>query len=208
MLTKSEWAVREIGRAFEAGADEYCSREGQAALWAVRRFLRHFQEENGLESGQEAMIQLGEIVGKLIEGLPLTPITDAPEEWRHFFDDDDEDGRTFGCYQSIRYPSLFQYRYEDGEVVYSDVDRLVVRDVDEFGTPVNSYADGEVTDTLDGIEPITMPYTPEKDKYIIYIRNIHYGDGLQTKVIVKIEKDGVKMKVDDVYSIQEPDSFE
>lgn len=197
MLEKSRWAIQEIDMALGTGADEYCSGEGLIALRMVKDFLGSFRNNN--DSAREAHTQLKTIVDKIANGIPLTPITDAPEEWKHFDDGDEEDGRTFRCYQSIRYPALFQYKYEDGEVVYSDVDRLVVRDVNRFGIPGSSYVDGEITDVLDRIEPITMPYMPEKDKYVVYMASMYNDGELRSKMIDKIEKGEVK--INGVYSI-------
>ena len=111
------------------------------------------------------------ILEKLMDNQPLTPITDAD-----FFER--ADGRTAYPLESDEYlkkrglkselqcprmSSLFRTETLDGQVIYHDIDRYYYVDIEN---PSDTYYTS--ADFLDKMFPITMPYKPEKGKYVIY----------------------------------------
>lgn len=111
------------------------------------------------------------ILEKLMDNQPLTPITDAD-----FFER--ADGRTTYPLESDEYlkkrglkselqcprmSSLFRTETLDGQVSYHDNDRYYYVDIEH---PSDTYFSSG--DFLDKMFPITMPYKPEKGKYVIY----------------------------------------
>lgn len=111
------------------------------------------------------------ILLKLMEGQPLTPITD-----KDFFPEDrgyvnnslmsDSYCKKFGLKSSIQCPrksALFREETLDGKVTYHDNDRYYYVNIEDSSDTYHSGAD-----FLDKIFPITMPYVPKRGKYKIY----------------------------------------
>lgn len=129
---KYEWAKKEIGK---LDADEkklnktvlklakkIC--KANPSLLATRFIKRRFN--------------------RIVEGLPLTPITEDNAEWEEV-----EPNK----WQSKRYSALFKYVSEDGTVTYTDVGR---RKWD--------LGDDKI---LDELFPIKLPYYPSLEKYYV-----------------------------------------
>lgn len=110
------------------------------------------------------------ILMKLMDGQPLTPITD-----KDFFPLNDDTGRclmtnnclnTHGLKSSIQCPrmsSLFRDETLDGKVTYHDIDRYYHVNIEDNSDTYHSKAD-----FLDKMFPIKMPYVPKRGKYKIY----------------------------------------
>ena len=96
-----------------------------------------------------------EILNRLINGQPLTPIEDTDDIWyeRHNYKDDPK------LYQCKRMSSLFKDVYADGTVEYSDNNRLYCVNINN---PNDTYYSGLVRRIVDKMFPITMPYMPGK----------------------------------------------
>ena len=94
------------------------------------------------------------ILNRLIDGKPLTPIEDTDDIWSKCHRSKDLPYVTFRC---KRMSSLFKKIYNDGRVKYTDVDRYYCRDINN---PIASYTSGLVTRIVDEMFPITMPYSP------------------------------------------------
>ena len=94
------------------------------------------------------------ILIRLMDGNPLTPIEDTEDIWNICHTD--EDGTT--TYQCSRKSALFKKVHKDGTVDYSDVDRFYCKDIETGST----YSSGLVTKVINEMCPITMPYMPER----------------------------------------------
>ena len=144
------------------------------------------------------------ILIRLMEGQPLTPITDED-----FFE-----GENLGCLESDEYlkerglkshiqcpriSSLFRKETLDGKVTYHDVDRSYFVDIEN---PSNTY----LTDDsfLDEMFPITMPYVPQKEKYKIYAQEFltdkKNGDFDTRGLIYMITPSGERMDLNLYYT--------
>ena len=106
------------------------------------------------------------ILERLIEGQPLTPITDEDFEGGvSIFNDKDLASR--GLKSEIQCPrmsSLFRRETLDGKVSYSDNNRAYCINIENPSDTCSSAKDRVV----DEFFPITMPYIPEKGKYKVY----------------------------------------
>jgi hypothetical protein len=100
-----------------------------------------------------------QILNRLIEGKPLTPIEDTEDVWNGIIDRRED----FTCYQCGRMSSLFKYVYDDGRVTYSDNERIVCVDIHSGST----YYSGLVRGVVNEMYPLTMPYMP-KAPYKVY----------------------------------------
>lgn len=101
------------------------------------------------------------ILNRLIDGKPLTPIEDVPEVW-------DERGAykegVLEHYQCKRMSSLFKDVYHDGTVKYSDIGRHYCVDTNKSYT----YYSGLVNRIIEEMYPITMPYMPPTKPMAVY----------------------------------------
>lgn len=142
------------------------------------------------------------ILTRLMNGLPLLPITDDD-----FFIDSDlpkespdylkEQGLKSNI-QCPRMTSLFRSETLDGKVSYSDVDRVVF--VDKNG---HSWISGRARDIINKMFPITMPYTPTVDKYYVYgedfLLDERNGDFDHEALISVITPQGERIELDEYY---------
>lgn len=170
-MSMSEWAERECRIAckkenpeFDFDSDDFdygCSCY-KSALKAYKSLM-----EDGHSGASFGFTK--NILIRLMEGQPLTPITDED-----FFSGDgkpivvepDEYLKKRGLKSSIqcsRMTSLFRDEALDGKVTYHDVDRAYFVDIEE---PSNTYCSNDRF--LDEMYPITMPYYPQGGKFVIY----------------------------------------
>ncbi len=104
------------------------------------------------------------ILNRLIEGKPLVPIEDSEDVWSDCRDVFGHEGEVVN-YQCKRMSSLFKYVYSDGTVKYKDVDRYAVIDVNN---PNVSYHNGFISNIMDELFSITMPYIPYDKAFRVY----------------------------------------
>lgn len=95
-----------------------------------------------------------QILIRLIEGKPLTPIEDTDDIW------DEVEGFEENCkhYQCKRMSSLFKTVHSNGKIDYFDSDRIICFDINN---PKVSYYSGFVVHMINEKFPITMPYVPK-----------------------------------------------
>lgn len=181
-MSMKEWARHEVelackrenpnwdGKSFDYGCSCY-----QSALKAYELLM-----DDG-HSGYSFSITRN-ILEKLLNSQPLTPITD--DDFPNRDQDNSKCEYTYeyatGKKSSIQCPrmsSLFRYEDLNGNVTYHDIDRAYCQDV-EF--PSDTYHSGMICDVIDEIDPITMPYSGTKNKWVIYTTTFlcdkTYGD--------------------------------
>ena len=167
-MTTEEWAEKEIkiackkenpnwnGKSFDYGCACY-----QSALKAYKSLC-----EDG-HSGTSFNITKNILI-RLMEGLPLKPITDddfintEPEIW-----ESPEYLKKVGLKSNIQCPrmfSLFRKETLNGEITYSDVERVIFHDANG-----DDWCNcGPAFKIADEMFPITMPYYPSNEKYKVY----------------------------------------
>lgn len=176
-MTTKEWAEREIelackkenpnwdGKSFDYGCDCY-----QSALKAYKSLCE--DDHSGFSFNLTKNILI-----RLMEGLPLKPITDddflgvEPEIW-----ESPEYLKEKGLKSDLQCPrmfSLFRYETPDGKITYSDVERVIFHDINGDGWWHTGYA----SRLVDEMFPITMPYYPSKEKYEVYGETFYMVDG-------------------------------
>lgn len=101
-----------------------------------------------------------DILNRLIDGKPLTPIKDVEDEWEYKYMDSDD----VEIYQCKRMSSLFKKVAHDGIVTYSDADRCYCT---SNKNPHLSWHNGFVTSIYNEKYPITFPYMPNSRPDII-----------------------------------------
>ena len=201
-MKMSEWAKREVeiackkenpnwdGKSFDYGCACY-----QSALKAYNSLC-----EDG-HSGMSFNLTKNILI-RLMEGNPLTPITDED-----FFVENDlpleseEYLKERGLKSDLQCPrksSLFRKETLDGKVSYTDVDRVVY--VDKKG---GCWGNGWVTKIVDEMFPITMPYVPSNQKYKVYgeefLLDERNGDYDHRAFLYVITPNGEKIELDEYY---------
>ena len=200
-MSMTEWAENEVklackkenpdwdGKSFDYGCSCY-----QSALKAYKSIM----EDD--HSGYSFAITKNILV-KLLNMIPLTPIEDTEEDWNQltWFDNNDN----CEVYQCCRRSSLFKRVYKDGAVKYNDNERYYCIEIDN---PKDTYSGGGVGNILNELFPITMPYNPSVNKYKVYTDTFlalgYEGDNtdFNTRAILYcITPDGEKVEINKFY---------
>ena len=172
-MNMSEWAERECRIAckrenpdfnFDSNDFDYGCSCYKSALKAYQSLMEDEHSGSSFNFTKSILI-------RLMDGQPLTPITDEdffsvergtkshPLESEEYL----KERGLKSHYQCPRMFSLFREETLDGKVRYHDVGRAYFVDIEE---PSDTYSSWD--DFLDDMFPITMPYSPKKGKYKIY----------------------------------------
>lgn len=173
-----DWAKKEVeyackkenpdwdGESFDYGCSCYMS-----ALKAYESLLD--DDHSGMSWGFTRNILM-----RLMNNQVLTPIEDTEDMWVHAWDNG---------YQCKRMSSLFKEVYDDGSVTYSDTNRAYgLADGSDF-----SFGSGRVTEVVDSLFPIKMPYYPATNKYKVLF---HSDDDEYPYAIITPDGDKVKVR--------------
>ena len=200
-MTTEEWAERETeiackkenpnwdGKSFDYGCACY-----QSALKAYKSLCE--DDHSGFSFGLTKNILI-----RLMEGLPLTPITDddftsvEPEIW-----ESPKYLKERGLKSDLQCPrmsSLFRDETLDGKITYTDVDRTIMHDANGDGW----WHNGCVSRLVDEMFPITMPYYPKVEKYKVYGETFYIVDGED-----KTAENAEKVNLIKIYYIITPDN--
>lgn len=162
-MSMSEWAKNEVALA--------CKQEApcQKGMWdyggscyesALKAYLSLMEDgHSGMSFGFTR-----NILNRLLESKPLTPIEDIPENWYQTVIEKEDDAVTYQC---KRMSSLFKTVHSDGNITYTDVDRYYCINMDD---PKCTYGGGGAGQILDEYFPIEMPYYPPSGYYKVYTR--------------------------------------
>jgi hypothetical protein len=105
-----------------------------------------------------------QILNRLIDGKPLTPIEDKEEDWNYLGEDVNHNiKQVVHRYQCNRMGSLFKDVLITGEITYSDVERCYCMDIHKSHS---TYQSGLSRYILDNMYPIKMPYYPVDKPYV------------------------------------------
>ena len=137
------------------------------------------------------------ILERLMEGQPLTPITDEDFKGEDSICSD-KDLTSRGLKSEIQCPrmsSLFRRETLDGKVSYRDIDRAYCINIE---SPSDTYSSVKCQ-VVDEFFPITMPYMPEKGKYKVYCQTFladkKNGDFDTQAILYFITPDGRRVDV-------------
>lgn len=201
-MRMSEWAKKEVeiackkenpnwdGKTFDYGCDCY-----QSALKAYLSLCEDGHSGMSFELTKNILI-------RLMNGNPLTPITD--EDFAITEDtiqNSEEYLKERGLKSDIQCPrktSFFRKETLNGEVSYTDVDRVVY--VDENG---HCWTNGRIRKIVDEMFPITMPYAPSNGKFKVYgedfLLDENNGDFDHEAFLYVITPEGEKIELDEYY---------
>ena len=150
-----DWAKREIDIACKRENPNRKKGEFDCGFACYVSALKAFESltEDG-HSGYSIGITKN-ILNRLIDGKPLTPIEDTDDIWNMSYTNDNGEM----VYQCNRMSALFKTVHLDGSVDYSSNDYCYCIDI---SNPKNTYSSGLVRKIIHKMFPITMPYMPEK----------------------------------------------
>lgn len=204
-MTKSEWAKNEVRIACKSEAPNRQKDEWDYGCScyesALKAYLSLMEDEHSLFSFSVT----ANILKRLLESKPLTPIEDVPESWNNGILSKRDDGTV--AYQCNRMSSLFKNVNSDGSINYTDVDRFYCRDVESGVT----FTSGLERSILDSIYPITMPYYPPLGRYEFLVKELltdrRNGD-FDTKAIFTLKTPDGKIEQIDKYFKEGPNGWE
>lgn len=125
------------------------------------------------------------ILIRLMNGQPLTPIKDTNDIWKKDVLGEDEDGTV--SYQCKRKSSLFKDVHPDGTVTYRDVDRVLCVDI---SNEYDCFTTGSADRLIDKLYPVAMPYAG-RDKFKFLVDQIEPEEGCYTGIaFIKLYKNG------------------
>ena len=187
-----EWAQHEIEIAcenerkqcqkepdYQEGNDDY----GIMCYQAAGELLKVFEAQG--HSGYSAQL-VKQIFSRLVDGKPLTPVTDEDDQWTEYRSIDDGIRR----YQHKRMSSLFKHVNTDGKASINDIERVRIYDAE-----INEYYSLRfIDDLVNEIYPITFPYIGQK--LVVNVWDIS-GEYTPYPDIMYVEK----IQIDDTHDI-------
>ena len=181
------------GKSFDYGCSCY-----QSALKAYKSVCDDGHSEYSFSITKNILI-------RLLNELPLTPITDTEDIWDHSGLNSDNEHESYQCKRKF---SLFKEVDKDGNIKYHDNGRAYAIDI-KTGNTYSSW----VCSLIDEMFPITMPYYPSVNKYKIYTEEFiaegYTGDqtDFNTRAVLYcLTPEGEKIEINKYYA-DTKDSF-
>lgn len=159
IMSMLEWAKREVEIASKRERGDKPEGERDYGCACYDSALRAFES---LCSDGHSGFSIGltkNILNRLIEGKPLTPIEDIESVWGMTY----REGKS-KHYQCKRMSSLFKDVAEDGTITYSDINRCYCI---QKRNPNCTYHNGFITKIYNQMFPLTMPYMPSDKADVI-----------------------------------------
>lgn len=163
-MSTLDWAKREVELACKKEAPNLKPGEWDYGCACYESALKAFESLiNDNHSGMSWGITKNILI-RLMDTQPLTPIEDVPEVWHEIRP---------GHYQCSRMFSFFKQVDESGNVTYSDINRTIAYDIN---TGIG-WHNGYISDMVDRMFPLSMPYYPPKDPFEVYFERFTIGRG-------------------------------
>lgn len=194
-MSMSEWARKEIEIAITREKEGDYEDEGSMTGYVVACYesaLRAFETLIGDGHSGMSIGITKNILMRLIDGKPLSPIEDTPDVWNDISSYGPEKGVT--TYQSNRMSALFKDVYDDGKIEYKNVDQYYCVDIKNNSTFNGGVAGRIVREMF----PITMPYWPTQP-IKVYQKDLladpKNGDFDTVAILYLIKPDGERVEV-------------
>lgn len=185
MMSMLEWAKNEVAIAIEKEGNYGCACYN-SAMRAFASLLR--DGHSGMSIGFTK-----NILDRLIDGKPLTPIENTEEVWEETCTDSHDGSKGYRC---KRMRGLYKRVARDGSVTYNDLYRYCCINEEN---PHVIWHNGFVADIYNEMYPLTLPYMPSSRPDVIVCDELltdrKNGD-YDTLAILYIEKaDGERVEV-------------
>ena len=190
-MNNYEWAKHELDLAREneiahavlVGDEDY----GIMCYDAAEHLLAVFQEQG--HSGYSAKV-VKEIFSRLVDGKPLTPVTDEEDQWHNAYKNGNSRKKS---YQHKRMSSLFKHVAPDGSVSYYDMDRIIAYDQNS-----NPFSEIHINKIVSKYFPIKFPYVGEEIK--VHVEDLDSNEGYASiRHIIDATRNGLDHVVIDRY---------
>lgn len=187
-----EWAKNEVAIASKREREDNPECEWDYGCACYDSAMRAFESLLGDGHSGMSIVFTKNILDRLIDKKPLTPIEDTEDVWDYVYRN--EDGSKI--YQCKRMYSLFKYVAQDGSVTYSDIDRYYCTNEEN---PHLSWHNNFVAKIYDEMYPLTLPYMPNSRPDVVVCDELltdrKNGD-YDTLAILYIKKaDGERVEV-------------
>ena len=164
MANISDWAKREI---------EIALSDNNTCGWARGVYDSALKAFISLCNDGHSGMSIGatkQVLNRLIDCKPLTPLTGSDDEWGLCSDVGDE-----LMYQNKRCTSVFKKVNKlTGDITYSDVDRFVCEDINNSNI---RYYSGRISKEVERyFSLITMPYVPPSKPIVIYTEDFLFDE--------------------------------
>lgn len=153
-MSMLEWAKNEIAIASKRERGDKPEGEWDYGCACYDSALRAFESLLGDSHSGMSIGFTKNILNRLIDGKPLTPIEDTEEAWGEPRIDSRDGSKQYQC---KRMSSLFKRVAYDGSVSYSDINRYYC--IYEEDSNI-SWHNGFVARIYDEMYPLTLPYMP------------------------------------------------
>lgn len=188
-----EWAKNEVAIASKRERGDKPEGEWDYGCACYDSAIKAFKSLLGDGHSGMSIVFTKNILDRLIDGKPLTPIEDTEEIWWEPHIDSSDGSKRYQC---KRMSSLFKRVAQDGSVTYSDIDRYYFVNED---SPDVSWHNGFVAKIYNEMYPITLPYMPSSRSDVIVCDELltdrKNGD-YDTLAILYIKKaDGERVEV-------------
>lgn len=198
------WAEREIEIACKHENPDRKPKEWDYGCACYESALKAFNSllEDGHSGFSIGMTK--NILNRLIDGKILTPIENVEDDWYGY-----SYRKEINSYQCKRMSSLFKDVYPDGTVRYQDVDRICCVNINN---PSVSYYNGLISNIVDEMYPITMPYFPESKPFVVhceeFLTDAKNGYYDTIGILYVIKPDGERVEINRYFKEGEEDFVE
>ncbi|MCC2832085.1 hypothetical protein [[Clostridium] innocuum] len=203
-MSMKEWAEREVEIACGRERGNASENEWNYGCGCYESALKAFNSL--LDDGHSGM-SIGftkNILNRLINGKPLSPIEDTEDMWDLCQDDV---GGGHVSYQNKRMSSLFKLVLDDGGIEYYDADYCYCVDIND---PTITYSTKLVNDIIKGVFPISFPYYPTTDSIKVYCENFltdkQCGGRDTVGIFNAIKPDGEKVVINKFFKLDSDDN--
>lgn len=199
-MTLFDWANREVSLAKELekqGLEDGEFDYGGACYDSALKAFRSLTEDD--HSGMSIRITKN-ILNRLIDGRPLTPIKDTDDIWNDIHYSKEEHCKLYQC---KRMSSLFKYVYDDGRIEYSDIDSCYCIDIRTKEVYNSNLAQKIIWEMF----PITMPYNPPNRAMQVYcedsLTDLNNGDYDTFGILYLFNFEGDKININRYFKEEE-----
>ena len=186
------WAEREVENACKNEAPDRKPGEWDYGCACYESALKAFKSLCEDDHSGFSISITKNILNRLIEMKPLTPIEDTKDIWKYSFSRDDGTK----VYQCERMSSLFRNVLPDGTVTYDDIDRFYCVNVDNQSV---SYHSGLVDRIMNEKFQITMPYFSGRKPFYVYCEEFltdqNNGDFDTVGILYVVKPDGKRVEI-------------
>lgn len=190
-MSMLDWAKNEVAIASKRERGDKPEDEWDYGVACYESALKAFESLCGDGHSGYSIGVTKNILNRLIDGKPLTPIEDTEDVWNQC-NRGVEDPVTYQC---KRCSALFKDVYKDGRVKYHSVDRYYCEDKNTGCT----YTNGFVSRLYDEMYPLTMPYMPPTKRDVVVceecLTDPKNGDFDTMAILYIIKPDGEKVDV-------------